>query len=118
MKTKKKTFGSILRERRLESGYGLREFAGLVGISPSYLSQIEKDQVDPPANEHISVVAELLDVDANELFHHAGRLTDELKDLVTSQPDQIKELILATRRLSARQIKSITDQAKRMKKAQ
>ena len=98
-------------------GYGLREFAGVVGISPSYLSQIEKDQVDPPANEHIEIIAELLEEDSSELVFLAGRLTDELKQLVANQPNEIKQLIMATKRLRAEQVQDLTDHAKRMRKA-
>ncbi|MGW6009657.1 helix-turn-helix domain-containing protein [Streptomyces sp. NPDC055210] len=42
-----KAQGEIIRRSREESGYGLREFASQIGISASYLSRIERDQVNP-----------------------------------------------------------------------
>lgn len=39
--------GHHIRRRREESGYGLTAFAHMVGISPSWLSRIERNQVNP-----------------------------------------------------------------------
>ena len=45
-KKSKKPFGQVLREKRVEKKYSLRKFAQLVGISPTYLSQVEQSNVD------------------------------------------------------------------------
>jgi transcriptional regulator with XRE-family HTH domain len=39
--------GNEIRRLREESGYGLRAFADLVGISPSWLSKVENDKANP-----------------------------------------------------------------------
>ncbi len=44
----RRTFGKQLREKRIDKGYSLCEFAELVGISKAYLSFIERDIVYPP----------------------------------------------------------------------
>ncbi|MFI2610648.1 helix-turn-helix domain-containing protein [Kitasatospora sp. NPDC018619] len=36
--------GPNIRHRREQSGYGLRRFAALVGVSPAHLSRIERGQ--------------------------------------------------------------------------
>ncbi|MGV9271479.1 helix-turn-helix domain-containing protein [Kitasatospora sp. NPDC003701] len=36
--------GTTIRSRRERSGYGLRRFAGLIGVSPAHLSRIERGQ--------------------------------------------------------------------------
>ena len=38
-----KTFGATLREMRLAKNVSLRKFAEKVGVSPTYLSQVEQD---------------------------------------------------------------------------
>jgi len=48
MSKKRQTFGQVLREARLAKGITLRKFAEMVGISPTYLSQVEQDNADPP----------------------------------------------------------------------
>jgi transcriptional regulator with XRE-family HTH domain len=42
-----KARGENIRRNREESGCGLTEFADRIGISPSYLSRIERDQANP-----------------------------------------------------------------------
>ncbi|MDT0306181.1 helix-turn-helix transcriptional regulator [Streptomyces sp. DSM 44917] len=39
--------GETIRRRRIESGYGLRDFARLAGVSPSWLSRIERNKANP-----------------------------------------------------------------------
>ncbi|WP_078857189.1 helix-turn-helix domain-containing protein [Streptomyces sp. NBRC 109706] len=39
--------GARIRRKREGAGYGLRAFADLIGISPSWLSRIERDQASP-----------------------------------------------------------------------
>jgi transcriptional regulator with XRE-family HTH domain len=48
MTKRRQTFGQVLREARLAKGITLRKFAEMVGISPTYLSQVEQENVDPP----------------------------------------------------------------------
>ncbi|WP_193783221.1 helix-turn-helix transcriptional regulator [Streptomyces sp. E5N91] len=42
-----KAQGEQIRRNREVSGRGLTEFAQRIGISPSYLSRIERDQANP-----------------------------------------------------------------------
>lgn len=41
------TRGDQIRGQREQCGYGLRDFADLIGISPGWLSRIETNQGDP-----------------------------------------------------------------------
>ena len=41
-----KTFGQHLREKRVAKGFSLRKFATLVEVSPTYISQVEQDNID------------------------------------------------------------------------
>jgi transcriptional regulator with XRE-family HTH domain len=38
-------FEKTLKENRHKAGMGLREFAGRIGISPGYLSDLENEKV-------------------------------------------------------------------------
>ena len=42
-------FGRTVREQRLAKGYGLNELAERLGISPAYLSRIERGHEIRPA---------------------------------------------------------------------
>lgn len=39
--------GQTIRRKREECGYTLRDFADRIGLSPSYLSRVERDQANP-----------------------------------------------------------------------
>lgn len=41
------TRGDLIRSEREQCGYGLRDFADLIGISPGWLSRIERNQGEP-----------------------------------------------------------------------
>jgi len=48
----------------LEAGYGLREFAGLVGIQPSNYNHMEKGRKSPPQDkDRLDLIAETLGVE-------------------------------------------------------
>ena len=51
--------GSRLREQRKQSGISLRELARRVGVSPSLVSQIELDRVNPSVSTLYALVTEL-----------------------------------------------------------
>lgn len=53
-------FGEYINNKRLEKGMSLRELAGKIGISPSYLSDIEKGRRNAPNNEKIEKISEIL----------------------------------------------------------
>ncbi len=41
-------FGTFMRREREDRGIGLREMARRVGVSPTYLSRVERNQFTPP----------------------------------------------------------------------
>ena len=67
------TFGTTVRRLREEKKIGLRKFAQMVGMSPTYLSKVERDEFNPPSEEKIRAIAKALGQDADELLALAGR---------------------------------------------
>lgn len=60
--------GNKLRRIRERKGIGLRELAARVGISPSYLCNIERGKFPPPAKDKLRAIARELDLDPNQLL--------------------------------------------------
>lgn len=110
-----KTFGETLREAR-EGKYSLRKFAQLVGISPTYLSQVEQGNVDPPTADRVKRMAELLDANADEWIALAGRVPEDLPAIIQKQPTEVPDLLRAVRGLTADQLRKLREDAERMKK--
>ncbi|MGL4873463.1 MAG: helix-turn-helix domain-containing protein [Clostridium sp.] len=68
-------FGEYIKEKRLEKGISLREFASRVGISPSYLSDIEKGRRNAPNDEKLKKIEKELFViqkDIDQFYDLAG----------------------------------------------
>ncbi len=71
----KETFGSFLRKKRLEAGYGLRAFATAIEMQPSNLSNIERGKIPPPQDrERLEQIARALDIEEDS--GDWGRLFD------------------------------------------
>lgn len=115
-KKTQKPFGQVLREARLEKKYSLRKFAQLVGISPTYLSQVEQSNVDPPTADRVKKMAEILEVDVDEWTALAGRLTEDLPGIIHESPKDVPDLLRAVRGMSPDQLRRLREEAERMKK--
>jgi transcriptional regulator with XRE-family HTH domain len=116
MTQKRRTFGQLLREKRIAKGFSLRKFAELVGISPTYLSQVEQGNVDPPTAERVKRMAELLNESADEWIALAGRVPDDLAGIIQKQPTEVPDLLRAVKGLNADQLRRLREDVERMKK--
>ncbi len=59
-------FGTFVRNRRTELGISLRDFAECLGITPAYLSDIERGNRKAPT-DHLEQIAILLGLDESEM---------------------------------------------------
>jgi transcriptional regulator with XRE-family HTH domain len=115
MAAKHDSFGQLLREKRVEKGFSLRKFAELVGVSPTYLSQVEQGNVMPPTADRVKRMAELLGENPDEWTALAGRVPDDLPKIIQKQPTEMPELLREASGLSAEQLRKLREQAKKLK---
>ena len=73
-----KSFGSTIREMREAQKLGLRAAADRLGISPAYLSRIERGKERPPKPELVKRMATLLGGDPDLLFRLAESTDPDL----------------------------------------
>lgn len=64
--------GEVLRDRRREEGLRLVDVAERAGVSPQYLSEIERGVKDP-SSEMLAAVAEALGLGLDDLLVEAAR---------------------------------------------
>jgi len=57
-----------LRKLRLLKKFGLNEFAKTVNVSPSYLSQIEREEKLNPSKDVMSRIAKALGEEVKDVF--------------------------------------------------
>ena len=67
-----KKFGSIIREIRIQKGFGQRELASKIGVSASYLNDIEKEKRSAPKQIVIKKISKLLKINIDTLNDLAG----------------------------------------------
>ena len=95
-------FGTYLRQiretrRRSDSNnrrrFTLRQLAGRIGVEPSYLSKIERNETPPPSEEKILLLAAELDEDADVLLALAGKVSSDLQEVIRRRPALFAQLI-------------------------
>jgi transcriptional regulator with XRE-family HTH domain len=112
-----KNFGETIRDLRVAQDLGLRETATKVGISPAYLSRIERGKERPPRPEVIKELAKVMAADPDVLFRLSSSTDPEVVGYLHNQPevmnllryireagfneDQIKDLIQAAESIKA-----------------
>jgi len=82
-----KNFGETIRDLRVAQDLGLRETAIKAGISPAYLSRIERGKERPPRPEIIKELARLLAADPDVLFRLSSSTDPEVVDYLHEQPE-------------------------------
>ena len=99
-----KTFGTLISEARRAKGLSQKELASKVkkedghAISAQYLNDIEHDRRNPPSENLIVQIAELLTVSKDILCIAAGTIPNDLQKMARSQPDKIEQAFKAFRR--------------------
>lgn len=106
-----------LREAKLKTDpkFTLRQFATAVGISPTFLSKVERGEFDPPAAHNIIKMAELLGVDADELLALANKFDPELEKIIKEQPTAMPDLLRTLRGMSEEKLRELTERERRRK---
>ena len=69
----RQSFGALVRREREAKEIGLREMAKKIGVSPTYLSKIERGEFDPPAEDKVRKIAEIIGRDPDEVVGHIER---------------------------------------------
>ena len=102
-------FGQALREKRTAAKISLRRFAELLGVSATYLSQVEQCNAPPPTAERIQHMAELLNTSADPLLALAGKVPEELVRLIHRHPVELPRLIRLVAEWDSDEITSLVD---------
>ena len=92
------TFGQYIRTVREkcfkeDRSYSVRQVAQRIGVEPSYLSKIERDQVAPPSEATINRLAQELGEDSDLLLAMAGKVSSDLQHIILHRPQLFAELL-------------------------
>ena len=95
-------FGATVRRKRVEQEIGLREMAEKNGVSPAYLSNVETDQFAPPAEDRERKIAEILEIDCDELLAMAGKISSDLSEIIREHPRELAALLRHAKGMTAK----------------
>jgi transcriptional regulator with XRE-family HTH domain len=109
----RKTFGAVVRREREAKEIGLREMAKKIGVSPTYLSKIERDDFPPPAEDKVRKIAAIIGCDADELLALAGRVASDLTDIIRQRPREMADFLRAAKGLTAEDLAQFARQAQK-----
>lgn len=102
------TFGERVRQRREEKKISLRKFADMVGVSPTYISQIERGEFKPPSQEKIVEIAEILGENVDEMLALANKVPSDLPAIIQKHPKEVATFLRTASNLSPEQWKKLT----------
>lgn len=108
-------FGAYVRQEREGREIGLREMAKMIGVSPTYLSKIERDEFAPPAEDKVRKIAEIFGSDIDELLALAGRVSSDLSEIIRERPRELAALLRTTKSLTADDVARLARQAEKAK---
>lgn len=111
----KKNFGEVIRELRTAQEIGLRELAQKIGISPAYLSRIERGRELPPKDETIKKLAKFLAADPDVLFRLASSTDPEIVDYLHNEQEALNLLRYIKYNFESEDIKKLFEVAKSIK---
>ena len=112
------TFGQTLRALRMDKDVTLRDMARRLDVTPTYLSQVEQDKFNPPTEDRIKQMGQILGLpqeQVDELVAMAGRVSQELREAVTEHPREMATFLRTARGLTAEDICELTDRAQKLR---
>jgi transcriptional regulator with XRE-family HTH domain len=115
MKGGRERFGAFIRREREAKEIGLREMAKKIGVSPTYLSKVERDEFPPPTEDKVRKIAAIIVHDADELLAMAGRVASDLTDIIRERPREMADFLRAAKGLTAEDMARLARQAGKAK---
>jgi HTH-type transcriptional regulator, competence development regulator len=109
-------FGAFIRQERVAKEIGLREMAKKVGVSPTYLSKVERDESPPPVEDKVKAIAEIIGSDVDELLALAGRVSSDLTEIIRRQPREMASFLRSVGQPPSEKIAKLTQEARKAKK--
>jgi transcriptional regulator with XRE-family HTH domain len=80
------TFGEHIRTWREERGVGLRRFAKAVGVSPTFISKMERGTGPLPGEETIQKMAAFFGKNLDELLAMADKVAADVLAIIIKEP--------------------------------
>lgn len=87
---KREVFSAFLKRKRLQKGFGLREFARIIDMQPSNYCSVESGSLPPPSDKLDAIVSAVGIKKGSSDYYHFMDLASETRDEI---PPDIRDLI-------------------------
>lgn len=114
-RSRKQAFGAKVRREREKLEIGLREMAKKIGVSPTYLSKVEREEFAPPAEDKVIAIANVLGCDPDELLALAGKVSSDLTEIIRRHPREMASFLRSANGLTAEQMARLVEEARKVK---
>lgn len=85
-------FGVLLRDLRSTKGIGIKQLAPELGVTYTYLSKLEHNQVRP-SRELVGRIAQYFSYDQNRLLLAADKVPSDVMEILRRHPDEAIALL-------------------------
>jgi transcriptional regulator with XRE-family HTH domain len=92
-------FRDFIKQERENQGISQRKLAIAIGITPTYLSKIERGEFQLPSEKVIEKIADELNVDFDELMRIAEKTPNEIIYIYNNRPKEILALLRKVRNM-------------------
>lgn len=95
------SFGGFVRDHRLKKGLSLRRFSKAVELSSTFVSRMERDDVNPPSEGKIINIAKALSIDSDYLTLMARKIPADIQQMLFDRPMLVRVLRVASKKSDA-----------------
>ena len=106
-------FAEYLHKLRTDKRMGVRELGREVGVTGMHISNMEKGKSLPSA-ALIAKLAEVLEVDVDEISFQANQVAPEVTDVIHSQPKTVPNFLRSAKDLTPEQWEKLKQQVEAM----
>ncbi len=86
------TFGKLFRRLRSKTGLGIKRLAPELGVSYTYLSKLENNELNP-SEDFVQRAARYFKTDRNQMLLSAGKIPPEVLRILQEHPEDAVELL-------------------------
>ncbi len=105
MRQNKNKFGLFIRELRIKKNIGQRDLAKKIGVSPSYLNDIEKEKRSAPKLTVIKKISKYLETNLDELNDLAGVSKKEVAPDISEYMEKNPKIVSLIRSIKKNNLK-------------
>jgi transcriptional regulator with XRE-family HTH domain len=107
--TRANRFGAFIRQKREARNIGLRAMAQMIGVSPAYISKVERDESPPPAEDRVRAIAKIIECDSDYLLAMADRVSSDLSEIIKRRPIEMSSFLRKVEPLKPEDMRRLLD---------